>query len=286
MTYRELFQEAVRLLREAGIEDAEYECRELLSHCCGMTRLSYIAQQHKDVQEHEKRALLTAAARRAEGCPLQYILGSWSFMDCELAVGEGVLIPRDDTEVCVREALRLLREQKLTRPVIADLCSGSGAIAIALAQQLPTARIWAVELSEKAFCYLEQNIRSNMRTDDRITAVRGDIRQVYSRFEDGFFDGIIANPPYICTDELPTLQKEVQSEPVMALDGGADGLDFYRVITKYWASKLKSGGTLSLEIGEEQGMAVSGMLKDNGFSHIRIIQDIQGLDRAVCGIRK
>ena len=267
MTRRELCREAEKRLAGAGIESTACEVRELLN---------LLPHDREPVQSDEE-AFFSAVEKRISGFPLQYILGEWSFMGYDLYVGEGVLIPRDDTEVCVRGLLDELKKAGISSPSVIDLCSGSGAIAIALSKLIPDARVSAVELSDHAWDYLMRNIERNNASD--ITAVKGDINICCDDFENESFDAIISNPPYVRTDEISSLQKEISFEPAMALDGGSDGLIFYRVIAEKWFPKLKRGGIMSLEIGETQAQEVSGLFE--GAEDIRILKDIQGLPRAV-----
>ena len=216
------------------------------------------------------------AQKRAEHLPLQYILGKWSFMGFEFKVGEGVLIPRDDTEVLVGLCLDYLKasEGKTTL----DLCAGSGAISVAL-DKLANADVTAVELSDKAYNFLLENIK-----DTNIKPHKGDIFECYRDFEAKSFDLIASNPPYIKTDEIETLQTEVGYEPKTALDGGADGLDFYRAIARRWTPLLKSGGAMAFELGEGQAEYVGGLMADRGYINIKTAKDLGGTDRAIIGI--
>lgn len=280
MTYLELYNSAVGSLENSGCDSPEYEIRELLSYFFGFSRYDLSLKRNDSPDEKSENAFLDSVQKRCNGYPLQYILKSWTFMDCEFHVGEGVLIPRDDTEVCVRECIKLIDKKHMQSPRIIDLCSGSGAIAVTLGRRYPEAEIFAAELSEKAYAYLEENIRLN-HTEKNVKPVKGDISVLYKNFGDGYFDVIISNPPYITTDEIPSLQKEVQFEPKLALDGGKDGLDFYRIICEKWLAKLKKGGIISLETGEDQGKAVSSLLISHGFPNVTIAKDISGLDRAV-----
>ncbi len=277
MTYKELQKYALTSLASCGSDCPENEVRELFRHFFSADRFFMAENGDKAVSDKDEKAFISSLEKRESGCPLQYVIGHWSFMDAELEVGEGVLIPRDDTEVCVRECMSMVKTEA---PLIADLCSGSGAIAIALAKVYHNARIIAVELSEKAFYYLERNIRSN-NMQGIVEPVRGDISSIFNEYQDGYFDVIISNPPYIRTSELSGLQREVHFEPQMALDGGKDGLDFYRIISENWLPKLKKGGIISLEIGEGQGEAVKAMLGENGARNVRIVHDIGGLERTV-----
>lgn len=276
MTYRELLKLTAARLGEGGIASPEAEARELTEHFTGFGRFTPGITVVDDEKENK---LNEAVCRRISGIPLQYILGSWTFMDCPLFVGEGVLIPRDDTEVCVRECIS--RMGSSPRSII-DLCSGSGAIAVALAKKYPGSRVAAVEFSPVAYDYLCRNIKANNALN--VTAYHDDITKCASRFPDREADVLISNPPYIRSAEIPGLQKEVQAEPEMALDGGADGLDFYRVISQHWVRKVRPGGIISLEIGEEQAEDVGAMLYSNGVRDIRTIKDIAGLDRTVSGV--
>ena len=230
----------------------------------------------------ERMLIEEAVKKRREGYPLQYIIGKWSFMGNDFIVGEGVLIPRDDTEVAVNECFSAVKN--IRRAKILDLCSGSGIIAVTLAKLLPDAEITALELEDRAFGFLEKNILLNKA--DNVRALKGDIFRAFSCIEDKSFDAIISNPPYIKRGEISALQKEVGFEPVSALDGGEDGLDFYRCIAENWLSKLKNGGSITLEIGEEQAEDVTGLLSEKCISDIRTVKDIQGLDRVIFGTQK
>lgn len=281
MTFSELYSYSKNILLQSGNNSCAFDALCLMKKFFDIDRLSLSVCKNEIPDNHLEDEFLAAVKKRAGGYPLQYILGKWDFMDSEFYVGDGVLIPRDDTEVVVNTCMAAL--QNTDRPVIIDLCSGSGAIAVTLAKAYPDSTVYALELSDKAFAYLEKNIEHN--NIKNIITVKDDIFTSYDKFSDGFFDAIISNPPYIQTDVIKTLQTEVQSEPVTALDGGSDGLDFYRVISEKWISKLKNGGTVSLEIGEEQATAVSGLLEDNGISDIEVIKDIQNLDRVIFGTK-
>lgn len=222
MTYGEIYKKAVGILTDSGLDSPDYDVRCMLEYHFGLDRMSFLKERSSTADSKKETDFFRDIQKRAEGYPLQYLLKGWSFMDCELSVGEGVLIPRDDTEVCVRECMRLIDEKGMTKPVIIDLCSGSGAIAIALAKKYPKAHIFAVEISNRAYEFLCENIDRNETRN--VTPLNKDVFEVYIEFEDGYFDVIISNPPYIRTAEITALQKEVQFEPQMALDGGEDGL--------------------------------------------------------------
>ncbi|MGN0469710.1 MAG: peptide chain release factor N(5)-glutamine methyltransferase [Acutalibacteraceae bacterium] len=281
MTFSELYSYSKNILLQSGNDIGAFDSLCLMKKFFDIDRLSLSIHKNETPDKNLEDEFLAAVKKRADGYPLQYILGKWDFMDSEFYVGEGVLIPRDDTEVVVNACINALKN--IARPVVIDLCSGSGAIAVTLAKTYPNSTVYALELSDKAFAYLEKNIGHN--NVKNIITIKDDIFTSYSKFSDGFFDAIISNPPYIRTDVIRTLQTEVQSEPVTALDGGSDGLDFYRVISEKWISKLKTGGTVSLEIGEEQANSVSALLKDNEISDIQVTKDIQNLDRVIFGTK-
>ena len=274
MTVPALSSALKSLLTRAGIDDPSYESTEILCTVLRCNRTELILREGELSEEASERAV-DMAQRRAKGEPLQYILGSWSFMGREYKVGEGVLIPRDDTEVVVRESLRL--GKGFDHPVIVDLCSGSGIIAVTLAKELD-ATVYAVEKSDKAFSYLTENIALNQA---KVKAVHADLTDCVRDFTDDSLDMIVSNPPYIRSDEIADLQREVQYEPRLALDGGESGYDFYESILSLWTKKLKKGGMIAFEIGEGQFDRIAGLLTDAGYTDIKGTPDIQGITRAV-----
>lgn len=275
MTVPALSSRIKSLLTRAGIDNPEGDAREILCAALGCSPASLMLQE-EEVSEEACDKAIKAARRRAAGEPIQYVIGAWSFMERDYKVGKGVLIPRDDTEVVVNEALKLLRP--LPHPQIIDLCAGSGIIAITLEQELKGAGVYAIEKSEKAFHYLTENIKLN---HSAVKPVLADICESFDSFSDGSFDMIISNPPYIRSEEVSTLQNEVQYEPRLALDGGKDGYDFYEVIIERWSQKLKKGGMIAFEIGEGQFDHIADLLRDNGYTEIKCYRDIQGLTRAI-----
>ncbi len=268
MTYWKLY-----LYAKSRLTDYEAMC--IIEDIFGFDR-SKLAIHGNDITENEE-AFLTAVEKRMAGIPLQYATGKAYFMGKEYFVGEGVLIPRDDTEVAVNECMKCMTGHER----VIDLCSGSGIIAVTLAKEFPKAEIYAVELEEKAFAYLEKNVKYH---GVNVNLVHDSIFN--ESCVEGEFDIIISNPPYICTDIIPNLQREVQYEPKTALDGGNDGLDFYRCIAEKWMKKLKKGGKIILEIGEEQAESVCELLKMQGITQISVVKDIQNLDRVIFGTVK
>ena len=282
MTVRENFALTVkRLSAKDGAHSARSEAHILFEELLGLTRIRLIDEAERELDSVEESRLLDAVEKRLRGVPVQYIIGKWSFMGRDFLVGEGVLIPRDDTEavVCVCRELSV----HISCGKIADLCSGSGIIAVTLAKQLPSCTVIAIEKEQAAYGYLTRNISLN--GVDNVTAVKGDIFVCHKDIEDGSLDMIVSNPPYIETAEIPRLQTEVRFEPETALDGGADGLDFYRCIADDWLRKLKKGGLIVLEIGETQADEVSLLLREKDIENIRVTKDIQGLDRVISGTK-
>lgn len=198
-------------------------------------------------------------------------------MGFDFKVGRGVLIPRDDTEVVVNLCIDFLKNRADKKTV--DLCSGSGAIAVAL-DKISGAEVTAVEIDETAFSYLETNVKEN---NSSVKPVMADALEICDTFADGGLDLIVSNPPYIKSADIETLQKEVQLEPRLALDGGEDGCDFYREIVSRWSRKLKKGGALAFELGEGQADAVKALMTDKGFSDFEISLDFGGVQRAIIG---
>lgn len=278
MTVGEAYRKTKDILTEAGFEAPAFEALCLTEKVFGFNRLALITKGEETVASEEKLAVLAELTeKRLNHEPLQYLLGKWSFMGIDLLVGEGVLIPRDDTEVVTSLCIDYLSCKE--SPNVIDLCAGSGAISLAL-EKYANCKVTAVELSDKAFSYLTQNIKLN---NSAVNALNGDIFECHKYIADNSLDLIVSNPPYIKTADIASLQKEVQHEPAMALDGGESGLDFYRRIVPLWKSKLKAGGALAFELGEGQYDEVSRILADNGFGGITESIDFGGIQRAIIG---
>lgn len=278
MTVGEAYRKTKDILTEAGFEAPAFEALCLTEKVFGFNRLALITKGEKTVASEEKLAVLAELTeKRLNHEPLQYLLGKWSFMGIDLLVGEGVLVPRDDTEVVTSLCIDYLSCKE--SPNVIDLCAGSGAISLAL-EKYANCKVTAVELSDKAFSYLTQNIKLN---NSAVNALNGDIFECHKDIANNSLDLIVSNPPYIKTADIASLQKEVQHEPAMALDGGESGLDFYRRIVPLWKSKLKAGGALAFELGEGQYDEVSRILADNGFGGITESIDFGGIQRAIIG---
>lgn len=278
MTVGEAYRKTKDILTEAGFEAPAFEALCLVEKVFGFNRLALITKGEETVASEEKLAVLAELTeKRLNHEPLQYLLGKWSFMGIDLLVGEGVLVPRDDTEVVTSLCIDYLSCKE--SPNVIDLCAGSGAISLAL-EKYANCKVTAVELSDKAFSYLTQNIKLN---NSAVNALNGNIFECHKDIADNSLDLIVSNPPYIKTADIASLQKEVQHEPAMALDGGESGLDFYRRIVPLWKSKLKAGGALAFELGEGQYDEVSRILANNGFGGITESIDFGGIQRAIIG---
>ena len=257
MTTSQLKRFFLENLQKAGIESADFEAEQLA--------------RYTDPEKREE-----TLRRRLNGEPLQYILGEWEFFGITLSVGDGVLIPRADTETVVERAIKLLKGTE--KPLVYDLCAGSGCIGIAVAK-FTGASLKFFEKSPKALKYLKANVEST-GTNGEIT-----VCDVLEEPDEGLpeADLIISNPPYIKSDVIPSLQREVQFEPKMALDGGEDGLIFYRTIAKKWKKKIKKGGYLVFEIGFDQAKEVTEILQNEGYSEVKAERDLTGNHRVVYG---
>lgn len=282
MTVNQLYKAVKDRLEADGIDSPAFEARVLLCDTLGFSDSDLFIRCNDEVDGDISVKLSELCRKRACGEPLQYLIGRWDFMGRSFEVGEGVLIPRPETELLCEKAVQALKNKK--NAVVYDLCSGSGCIGITLKKECPDIDVFLVEKSERALFYLMKNASKHLK-DTFYTIIRGDVLNVSSFEAYPDADLIISNPPYIRSDEVSLLQKEVTFEPQMALDGGEDGLDFYRVIISKWSKKLKADGEFFFEIGEDQGEAVSGMLDKIGFDS-RVIKDYNNLDRIVKGRKK
>lgn len=272
MNLKEAYSYAVLFLERNNIDEADFKALCIVCSIAGIKNSQYSFHK-EDFVPYKKLADMLWKIKSGE--PLQYVLGKWDFYDSEFFVGEGVLIPRPETEELVQRVISAVGEKEY---VIYDLCAGSGCIGVSIAKACPNSKVYLFEKSEKAFSYLEKNCEGVKNAvpllwdiNDIPTAENADI--------------IVSNPPYIESGELSGLQPEVQREPVMALDGGEDGLDFYRIINAVYPEKLNHGGRLFLEIGEKQGESIRAVL--NNFSNITLFKDIYGNDRIVsCSLKE
>ena len=273
MVIHEIYREMCQLMAQNPNSDAAFEANQLIEFVLGKKRIELFAA---DIADSDAEKLLSYAKKRKEGYPLQYIIGRWQFFDMDLYVGEGVLIPRQDTETVCETAFEVIG--KLENPKVMDLCSGSGCIALAVKRFCPEAAVTAVEKSDDAFSYLEKNIA---HTQLSVTAIKADIFDYDKVVEENSVDVIISNPPYIHPDVKQTIQTEVSFEPEMALFAEEEGLLFYRYISKNYRRVLKEGGYLVFEYGFDQQEAVRNILTEDGYTIIKEITDLGGNPRGV-----
>ena len=279
-TRKRLFDECAALLNIAGKDEAEFDTLCIFQDMLGDRNPLF--RPLEAVPQDKAELILSAVKRRAKGEPLQYILGEWEFYGLRFKVGEGVLIPRPDTETLVDQTLDICRENGMSSPVIADLCSGSGCIAIALRHELPGAEVYAAELSDKALGYLKQNKELNR---SGIHIVKADVLDKASLSLFPTADIIVSNPPYLTAKDMSELQTEVAREPETALYGGTDGLDFYRRMTGLWKEKLRPGGWLVYEFGMGQHDDVKNILEATGFTNVCFRRDGGGIIRTAAAVK-
>ena len=316
MTPREAVREVEARLTAAGCPDADFDARELFRLAAG--RDMRISDRALTTEEADRLEAL--CIRRAAREPLQYLCGSWSFLDFELAVGPGVLCPRADTEVVAEAAAQTLTG--VEAPRVLDLCAGTGCLGLGVKRFCPAAQVTCVEKSPEAFVYLEKNARCALAGQGRQTEnlleptafeedaepafdwgpalnalrakakpayavqpVQGDLFTYWETLPEGQLDLIVSNPPYLTAAEMQDLQPEVAQEPAMALEAGEDGMLFYRALAQHYQKALRPGGALVLEIGWQQREAVCALLAENGWADIQCRKDFGGNDRCVLARR-
>ena len=280
-TYNDVYMQARNALRESGIEGYNLEARLLVATAAGKTTQELLRDLslYTTAEMADKVAALTE--RRISGEPVAYITGAWEFYGLPMFVTPDVLIPRMDTELLVDTAKELLNGRKMDARVL-DLCCGSGCIACAVGHELPAARIVAVDLSAKALEVARRNVAAN-RLSSRVICMQADAT-ASPPMSMGQFDMIVSNPPYVRSADMKKLDPSVRDfEPSWALDGGKDGLKFYKAIIKYWKSVLRPGGYLLFEVGEGQAESVKEMMLAGGFRSVSSKFDTLGVERVVMG---
>jgi release factor glutamine methyltransferase len=270
-------REAREFLEKSGIDDAGREAELIISFCLGIDRVILYRDNPKISQEQilEIEGFLK---RRSKREPLQYILGYTDFRGLRIKVAKGILIPRPETELLVEEAVKIISNFKIrnSKLMILDLCTGSGCIALALARKCPSAEVYGTDSSEVAIAYAKENAAINRIKN--ATFLRGNLFEPVRR--PATFNLIVSNPPYIRKNDIKALQPEIRDwEPVEALDGGEDGLDYYRVIIPEARGFLKKDGFLMLELGIDQSEAVKRIALDAGFMDISLKKDYAGIER-------
>lgn len=272
-------------LKNSGIIEYKFESDCIFEDVLNISKHDRIISPDRVIQQEEYNSLIKVIDKRISGYPLQYIIGKWEFYGNSFFVGEGVLIPRSDTEILVDVILSLANSGKNASNLnIIDLCSGSGCIGITLAKNLQQSSVKLIDISSTAIEYINKNITHNKVKNAEV--YRMDVLDQKSANKFQNIDILVSNPPYIPTNDISDLQKEVQHEPKLALDGGEDGLIFYREITEIWKRCLKDNAVLAFEIGYNQAKDVSQIMQDNNFVDIKIMQDINQNDRVVFGYLK
>lgn len=278
--YSQLYLDARKAL--LGVEDAQTAgmlARHLLCFVSGKTHEQVLKDRELYASETVCDAMEQGVARILSGEPLAYILGEWEFYGLNLYVDPRVLIPRDDT--CAVATLAINKALFLDQdPRVLDLCTGSGCIGLAIASRVKDARVTLADISKDALAVAKKNVARN-HLSGRVSCVQADALGIPSAFL-GKFDLIVSNPPYITTEEMKTLPVSVKDyEPHLALEGGEDGLDFYRAIIRNYKEALKPGGYLCFEFGEEQGDAICQMLTDEGYTILERSRDYHNTERAL-----
>lgn len=273
-TLIELLKDGEKHLLDLGIEDAKTDAWQLLSHIFGIDRIYFLANQQKEADKLLSNNYINVIQQRSRKIPLQYIIGHVEFMGLNIKVTKDVLIPRQETEILVNKILEVSSNK-----TVLDMCTGSGCIIISLVKLGNVSRGIGVDISIEALELAKENAQNNNVNVDYIQSDLFD--NIYDRF-----DIIVSNPPYIPTLDIDGLMPEVKDhEPIIALDGLEDGLDFYRRIIAQLDNYLNDNGHVFFEIGYNQALDVYNMLKDNNFKEIQIIKDLSGFDRIVHAVK-
>ena len=276
MTIKELLNQAVIMLKNENIDAPKNKARMLLQATLKKSREYLMIYDNKEVENIDRDRYIKNVKRLILGEPLQYITGIQEFMKLNFLVTKDVLIPRPDTEILVEEVIR--KAENISNPIILDLCTGSGAIAVSLAKYIKNVHICAVDISSKALEIAKKNAELN-GVKNNIEFIESNL---FDKIKERKFDIIVSNPPYIETETIKTLSKDVQSEPKIALDGGKDGLDFYRKIADSGSKYLNRQGYICLEIGYNQRIAVRQILENKKrYVNINCIKDLCGNDRVI-----
>ncbi|MCR4429785.1 MAG: peptide chain release factor N(5)-glutamine methyltransferase [Tepidanaerobacteraceae bacterium] len=282
MNVREALGMARKRLIKAGAGNPALDAEILLAHALSVDRLRLLVNDGEKLSDEDMKCFARLLDLRCGHMPTAYITGHKEFFGIDISVGPGVLIPRPETEFAVEESLRVTKNLKKPRAV--DLCCGSGAIAVAVAVNHPDAIVYASDISEIAGKYTKDNALKH-HVENRVFFIKGDLWHPFEEKNIGRFDLIVSNPPYIPEGEIKNLSEDIKKEPEIALNGGIDGLDYYKRIISKAPQFLKSGGHIVLEIGWNQAAAVQNLLKASGFKEIQVIKDYAGYDRVVSAIR-
>ena len=280
-TYNEIYIDTRKKLRDSGIEAAALEARLIMAHVSGKSTDQLLRDMNLYTSEAVAETVLELTQRRLSGEPVAYITGSWEFYGLPIAVTRDVLIPRNDTELLVETAITALKGRKMDARII-DLCTGSGCIGCAIAKELPATHVVLSDNSRAALAVAKQNVMKN-KLNPRVTCVELDALTTPPVML-GSFDMLTCNPPYIPKADIETLDSSVKDfEPITALDGGEDGLDFYRAILKKWHNVVRIGGLMIFEVGIGQSADVMELMNDAKLSNVGCVKDTQEIERVVFG---
>lgn len=274
MTIKEMLSKGMIILKGNNIDSPKLKARLLLQYILKKPRQYLIVYDNEEVGKKEQWEYFVNIEKLTNGVPLQHITHHQEFMKMDFYVDENVLIPRPDTEILVEETIKIAK--KMNQPKILDLCTGSGAIAISIAKNVPDAEVYAIDISQKALDVANKNAKE---LDAKVKFIKSNL---FNKIDKMKFDIIVSNPPYIKKDVISCLSKEVQKEPELALDGGIDGLDFFRKITEQAIDYLKLGSYLCFEIGYDQKDEVLDIIKkQEHYSNIYCKKDLGGNDRVI-----
>ena len=280
ITYNDLYLDVRRQLRESGVEASTLEARELVCFGTGKSREELQRDSRLYASPEREAQVRRLVERRMAGEPVAYLIGEWEFYGLPLDISQDVLIPRADTEVLAEQAIAYIKTLGECR--VLDLCAGSGCVGLAVASQCPQARVVLGEIDDSALKICRQNIRRN-GLSARVSPVQMDAREKPARSL-GEFQCVVCNPPYIPTGDIAGLEISVRDyEPHLALDGGADGLDFYRAVTREWREVLVPGGRLYFEVGIGQADPVLRLMRSQGFGDLQVVKDYHKIPRVVLG---
>lgn len=282
VTVRDCCLKLQAVLTEYGVEEADLEARELTAAACGLNARDTWNWKHISISEEQQKTADAFLARRQKQEPLAYILGEWDFYGNTFCVTPDVLIPRSDTEWLCDAAVQCARQMKTPR--VLDLCCGSGCIGISIALAVPDARVTALDYSQAALTVTRENAQRHALPTERFSAVHGNALIPDSIA--GEFDIVVSNPPYITQQEMQELDESVSAyEPHLALFGGTDGLDFYRVMAQTPPFSLRHGGMIFLECGWKQGQQVEQLFRNADWKQTEVRCDLSGIPRIVCAVR-
>ncbi|MBE6750700.1 MAG: peptide chain release factor N(5)-glutamine methyltransferase [Ruminococcaceae bacterium] len=275
MTIFEAYNKTKKKLEAAGIEDFVFEAKQIIKHITGFTAPQILSNYNKNLTEFQETNLVAITRQREIRYPLQYIFGEWDFYGRPFFVGPGVLVPRADTETVVEECIDFLKKSQGKN--VLDLCAGSGAIGITLAKEVADSRVTMVEKFPEAARYAERNIKRN--NSENAAVLEDDVLAPTAEYAK--YDLIVSNPPYIPANEMSEISPETRFEPETALLAEDGGMQFYKAIIENYTDYLTIGGMICFEVGKGESEAVAKLLKNKGFSDIKIKKDLGGIERAV-----